>query len=244
MNNSFIEAVVALLKKIDKEENTNIVTAGKQAAEKIAGGGLIYLFGCGHSHILAEEGFYRAGGLAAVQPLFHEPLMLHEGAVRSSVLEKENGYAETFINDCAISEKDLLIVASTAGINPVSIDVALFAKEKGAEVVVITSKTYSMSQKSRHIRQYRLLDVGDVVVDNHAPIGDAIMTNEKLATPYGPSSTVTGAAILQSIFSVAIEELLASGITPPVFLSGNVENAAGHNEKLVNEYKKRISLLR
>ena len=56
--------------------------------------GLIYVFGCGHSHIPAEEAFYRAGGLANVAPVFYESLMLHEGAAESSRLEKQPGLAQ------------------------------------------------------------------------------------------------------------------------------------------------------
>lgn len=71
---------------IQNDQRERILRAANMVKGVLLQDGLIYVFGCGHSHILAEETFYRAGGLVNVAPIFYEPLMLHEGAVGSSRL--------------------------------------------------------------------------------------------------------------------------------------------------------------
>ncbi|TLQ08033.1 SIS domain-containing protein [Marinilactibacillus psychrotolerans] len=243
MFEQYFNTAIDLLNKIKNEQKKTIEKAGKKIAESIEGGGIVYLFGCGHSHILTEEVFYRAGGLAPIYPIFHEPLMLHEGAAASSVLERKNDYADKFMRNVDIQEKDIIIVISTSGRNPVPIDVAKIAKEKGAFIVVLTSLTYSKSQPSRHISGQSLFEMGNIVIDNGAVSGDAVLSLPNLEIPFASTSTLTGVAILQSIFAESIEQMEKDNFEPPIFLSGNTENADKHNEKLLKKYEKRIPLL-
>ncbi|MBS4219186.1 SIS domain-containing protein [Bacillus sp. FJAT-49711] len=219
----------------------------KEAASKIAAaiekGGIVQLFGCGHSHILTEEVFYRAGGLVPIKPIFHELLMLHEGAMLSSQLERKNHYAHSFMDGQDIRENDVMIVLSTSGRNPVPVDAAQIAKEKGAFVIGITSFEYSNSQPSRHDSGKRLYDAVDIAIDNHSPIGDAVLTHEKVEVPFSPTSTVVGAGILNAIFAEAIALMAEAGFEPPIFLSGNIEGSDDHNKSLVSKYEARIPLL-
>lgn len=243
MIKEFINSVESLLKEVLETEIEEMDTGGKLIAEAIQNGGVIHLFGCGHSHIFAEEVFYRAGGLAAINPIFHEPLMLHEGAAHSSQLERKNNYTQSFIADVDFRPEDVLIVISTSGRNPVPIDVALLAKEKGVKVVTVTSKEYSKSQESRHISNQRLYDVGDVVIDNKAPVGDAVLRLPEIKVPFAPVSTAIGVTILQSMIATAVEKMIMNNFEPPIFLSGNIENADEHNNRLLEKYGKRIPLL-
>lgn len=232
------------LDRVATEEAKQLLRAADQAAECIATGGIIHLFGCGHSHILTEEVFYRAGGLAPIRPIFVEPLMLHEGAVRSSELERQNGYAEHFMKDQDIRPGDTIFVLSTSGRNPVPVDVSLIAKQKGAYVIGITSLEYSLSQPSRHESGKHLCHAVDLVIDNHSEIGDAMLSHPQLSVPFAPSSTVVGAAILNAVFAETIRILIERhGIEPPVFRSGNVDGADDHNGALFVKYRVRIPLL-
>lgn len=242
MINSYIEEIHELLKIVEQEENNELMLAADKISKTLQNEGIIHLFGCGHSHILTEEVYYRAGGLVPIHPILHEPLMLHEGPLRSSELERKNDYAETFMDEQDIREGEIIIVISTSGRNPVPVDVALIAKEKGAEVIVITSIKYSSSQPSRHKKGLYLYDVGDVVIDNHAPPGDALLSHEKVAVKFAPSSTVIGATILNSVLARAIENMAELGYEPPVFLSGNIDGADEHNQALIERYKDRIKL--
>lgn len=227
---------------VEKEEMEVMEKAAKKVAKAIESDGVIHLFGCGHSHILTEEVYYRAGGLVPMHPILHEPLMLHEGAVRSSTLERQNNYAANFIEDQGIEAGDIVFVISTSGRNPVPVDVANFAKQQGAYVIGITSITYSSSQPSRHTSGKYLFDAVDLVIDNHAPVGDALLSHERVKVPFAPSSTVIGAAILNALFAKAIEEMAEQDFEPPIFLSGNIEGADEHNQQLVKKYSKRVKL--
>ncbi|MFD0870064.1 SIS domain-containing protein [Paenibacillus residui] len=232
-----------MLNKIESRQSETISQAARKTAEAIMNGGIIHLFGCGHSHILTEEVFYRAGGLVPIRPIFIEKLMLHEGAVRSSELERQNGLAETFMHDQDIRPGEVMFVLSTSGRNPVPVDVAQIAKAKGAFTIGITSLDYSGSQPSRHSSGKHLYNSVDLVIDNYAVKGDAVLTHPDVPIPFTPTSTVIGAAILNAILAQAIAFMAEQGYEPPVFLSGNIDGADDHNNALIERYRERISLL-
>ncbi|WP_077301979.1 SIS domain-containing protein [Virgibacillus pantothenticus] len=242
MIQAYFEKIQELLTIVEKKETDVMEKAAKKVAEAIQADGVIHLFGCGHSHILTEEVYYRAGGLVPIHPILHEPLMLHEGAVRSSTLERKNDYAKNFITEQGIEAGDVVFVISTSGRNPVPVDVANFAKQQGAYIVGITSIAYSSSQPSRHTSGKHLFDAVDIVIDNHAPVGDALLSHEKVKVPFSPSSTVIGAAILNAVFAKSIESMAEQGFEPPIFLSGNIEGSDEHNQQLVEKYSKRVKL--
>ncbi|BDG35444.1 SIS domain-containing protein [Saccharococcus caldoxylosilyticus] len=226
-----------------KHEKDNLKKAAYVVSEAVQKGGIIQLFGCGHSHILTEEVFYRAGGLVPIKPIFFEPLMLHEGAVRSSMLERMNDFAKNFIDSEDIRPEDVFFVLSTSGRNPVPIDVALTAKEKGAYTIAITSLEYSKCQPSRHKSGKLLYEVVDLVINNYSVKGDAILSHESVSVPFSPTSTVVGSAILNAIFAETIVLMAENGLEPPIFLSGNMEGADEHNNRLIAKYKERIPIL-
>jgi uncharacterized phosphosugar-binding protein len=239
----YFQKVNERLELVLKHEKGNLKKAAYVVSEAIQKGGIIQLFGCGHSHILTEEVFYRAGGLVPIKPIFFEPLMLHEGAVRSSMLERMNDFAKNFIDHEDIRPEDVFFVLSTSGRNPVPIDVALTAKEKGAYTIAITSLEYSKSQPSRHKSGKLLCEVVDLVINNYSVKGDAILSHESVSVPFSPTSTVVGSAILNAIFSEAIVLMAENGLEPPIFLSGNIDGADEHNNRLIAKYKERIPIL-
>ncbi|MED1673697.1 SIS domain-containing protein [Pallidibacillus thermolactis] len=239
----YFNKVEERLRVVLENEREKLMKAAEKVAEVIQNGGIVQMFGCGHSHILTEEVFYRAGGLVPIKPILFEPLMLHDGAIRSSQLERQNDYAELFLEKEDIRANDVVFVISTSGRNPVPIDVAQYAKEKGAFVIGITSLEYSKSQPSRHKSGKYLLNVVDLVINNHSVPGDAILTHDKVKVPFAPTSTVVGATILNSVLANGIEIMAESNVEPPIFLSGNLEGADQHNKSLIKKYEKRIPLL-
>jgi uncharacterized phosphosugar-binding protein len=242
MIQDYFRKISELLATVEKDESAQLKQAAEKVAEAIQQDGVIHLFGCGHSHILTEEVYYRAGGLVPIHPILHEPLMLHEGAVRSSTLERKNDYAKEFMGDQDIRKDDVIFVISTSGRNPVPVDVAHMAKEKGAYVIGITSIEYSSSQPSRHTSGEHLFDAVDLVINNHAPVGDALLSHDNVDVKFAPSSTVVGATILNAILAEAVGIMGDNGFAPPVFLSGNIEGADQHNEELIKKYSDRVKL--
>ncbi|MFZ4451391.1 SIS domain-containing protein [Salibacterium aidingense] len=240
----YIDHIQELLKAVKINQADTITQAVEHLAHTISNNGIIHVFGAGHSHILSEEVFYRAGGLVPVNPLLEESLMLHQGARQSSLNERKENYIFEFLEQVSFQSEDSLIVISTSGRNPVPIDVARYGKAKEMFVMGITSIEYSKSQPSRHESGDRLFDSVDLVLDNLSKKGDALLTHPRVPEPYAASSTVIGAVLIQSLFAGIIEKLADKGETPPVFLSGNVDGADEHNRRLIEKYKQRISLLK
>ncbi len=244
MLTSYFEKIQAKLNIVLQLEKNSMVAVAEKISKTIQSNGIIHLFGCGHSHALTEEMFYRAGGLVPIKPIFIEELMLHEGAVRSSHLERQNNYAEGFIYNQDIQPQDLVIVISTSGINPVPIDVAIHAKKLGAYVVGISSFSYLKEQTSRHKNGKFLSEVVDLALNNHAEIGDASLTYDQSPAPFGPTSTVIGATMLNAIFVESIKNMVDNGFKPPILLSGNINGADEYNQRLLEKYSDRIPLLK
>jgi len=244
MIDNYYRAIVSLLNTIQEEEKEKMQIAAEKVASTIEKGGIVHFFGAGHSHILCEDVFYRAGGLIPINLIFDANLMLDNGAMKSSELERTAGYAETFMDSADIRPGEIVFVISTSGRNGVTIDAALLAKAKGAEVVGITSLEYSKSQPSRHPSGKRLFEVCDICIDNHCPKGDPLLSTGGFATPFVPGSTIAGAYILKAILSTTIKIMVDKGLDPPVFLSGNLEGEDEQNRRLLEKYKDRIIYLK
>jgi uncharacterized phosphosugar-binding protein len=241
--NLYFQKLKQLLNTVEQEEGQKLKTAARKVADCIETDGIVHVFGCGHSHMLAEELFYRAGGLAAINPILIEDLMLHKGAVRSSYLEKQNNYSQQFLGSINIQPEDVVIVISTSGRNPVPIDVALYAKQQGAYVIAISSLVYTKSLISRHKSRQFLTATADLSIDNHIMVGDTLLELDTLDVSFGSGSTVAGAAIVNGIMVEAVKCMIENNFTPPIFKSGNADGAEEHNRILINKYKSRIPLL-
>ncbi|MEH7159295.1 SIS domain-containing protein [Neobacillus drentensis] len=243
MFSQYFHKLQNLLSLVEKDETERLKKAAEKVAECIQNNGVVHVFGCGHSHILGEELFYRAGGLVPINPILIEDLMLHKGAVRSSQLEKKNDFANKFMSNVDIGPQDVVIVASTSGRNPVPIDVAEFAKNNGAFVISISSFVYTKAVASRHKTGKYLYQTADLSIDNHIMVGDALMKHESLGLTFGSGSTVIGTAIVNGIMVEAINIMVENNFEPPIFKSGNADGAEEHNRVLINKYKERIPML-
>lgn len=233
------ENVNATLDQIFEKEAALIEKAGAILADTLEKDGLLYVFGCGHSHMLAEELFYRAGGLAPVYPIFETAAMLHEGAAKSSQIERMSGYAKHVMDRYPIGPNDCLLIASTSGINPFGMEMAELAREKGAAVIGISSYAY-LDKPSRQKDGKHLPDFCDMCIDNHVPSGDASIEVCSDGTKAGPVSTIATLAIANSIVLEACELLRNKGIDPKVFRSGNCPGSDSYNAALIDTYMPRI----
>lgn len=236
----FLNISKTTLDDICYSQQQKLTDTAEQLSKVIAQGGIIYIFGCGHSHIFAEDVFYRAGGLAPVRPIFIEPLMLHEGAARSSVFEKKNYFVEKYLTNYEITEKDALIVISSSGTNPVPIDVALWGHRSHALTVAITSFVYAEKLKSKHHSALFLRDVVDIAIDNKVPLGDAVMKLDSDSIPFAPISSVAGIFLMHSLFAEIVANLSKNHTPLPIFLSGNIPNSEQHNNALLAQYSAKI----
>ncbi|MGC8638165.1 MAG: sugar isomerase domain-containing protein [Athalassotoga sp.] len=236
----YLDTVIGSLKYVDTQKE-KFEEAISIIENSLRSNGLIYIFGTGHSHMLAEEIFYRAGGLAAVYPVLIDELMLHRKASISSELERVEGYIGEVLDGYDLSSFDVFIVISNSGINAVPVEAALYAKSKGCKVIAITSLNHSKNSKPRNSKNLHLYEIADTFLDNGAPKGDA--TIDVGGKKMGPISTITGAFILNSLIIGTAEKLEKEGVELPIFLSANVENGDEINAKILVNYKKRVPIL-
>lgn len=241
--NEYFDNLQKILTRISTEQGGNIEAAARAVADTLENGGRIHTFGTGHSHMLAEEIFYRAGGLVNVNPILETGLMLHESASKSTALERLEGYGEILFDMHGIKETDILFLFSNSGRNGVAIDLALIAQSRGVRTVVITNMEHTMQGKSRHSSGKKLYELGTVVIDNCGCTGDASMRIEEIGRNVAPTSTAAGAAILNAIEARAVEIMVAEGFVPEVFSSSNVDGGDEINEAYVKKYIKEIKSL-
>ena len=200
-----------------------------------ASDGRVFVFGTGHSHVLAEEVHYRAGGLAITVPILSAPTMVHEGAVAGTVFERMSGIVAPIFARYDIRPGDVLVVNSNSGVNIAPLEAARLGRERGATVVAITSVEYSsMAANGRQ----RLADLADIVLDNGSPPGDGALELPNSTLRVGPVSTVISVTIINAILaSVAARLALVDGA--PVYVSANMPGAQAINENLVRRYRPR-----
>jgi uncharacterized phosphosugar-binding protein len=241
---AYYQAVTQMLHEVMETQGAAIRAAGRMGAEAIQGGGLIHAFGTGHSHMLAEELFTRAGGLVLVNAIFEPSLMLHEGVQRSSALERLPGYAQQLLDLEPMAEGDLRIIASNSGRNAVPVEAAMYARQRGLKVVAITSLAHSRSQTPNHASGKRLFELADIVIDNGGVPGDAVLEVPGSSARACATSTVVGGFIVQAMAAANEEGLVAAGVPLPILKSGNMEGSKVHNQQVKKEYGERIKQIR
>lgn len=236
----FRDVVVNLINEIETTQNENISRAGSLIYQSLSKGGVLHVFSTGHSHMIAEEFFYRSGGLIQVDPVLDANLMLHEGSIKSTTLERLPGYAKAIFDTVNYKKGEPIIILSNSGINVVPVEMAMLAREHGMKVVAITSVQTSGTLKSRHSSGMKLMDAGDVVINNCLKNGDAVLELPGSGQKVGAVSSIAAMYIAQRIVLSVISEFVRNGQVPPVFMSANIPGGDEHNAKLVKKYKNKI----
>lgn len=237
---AYFDMIRTLLTEAESRNAAALEKASEAIADSLQHNGLLHTFGTGHGHMLAEEIFYRAGGLAPVNAILDPSLMLHLSALSSSQVERLPGYAEAVLSRYKVNPGDVIIIASNSGRNSVPIEMALAAKARGLTVIALTSLAHTQSQASRHSSGKRLFEIADIVLDNCGKTGDAALDVEGVPGNMGATSTVIGAALLHVLEIAVARKLVARGLTPPVTLSSNVEGGDAHNARLFQAYRQRL----
>ena len=235
---AYMSAVRRQLDAVEANETGAIDQAAAACAEAILADRQIYVFGTGHSHMLAEEGHFRAGGLAAVCPILASSLMLHEGAVASSQFERTLGLAQVTLDRYPIGVGDVVFVFSNSGVNAAPVEAATTARSRGAKVVGVISAAYA-GQTPPGPSGRRLSDVADIVIDNHGPPGDALVPLPGTDQRAGPGSTIAAAFILNAVLVEAMTRTATAGHPAPVYLSANMPGAKQRNAALIDRYRPR-----
>lgn len=239
IRNTYLKTITEILNKIIATQADKLTKAAEMVCDTIKNDGIIYIFGCGHSHLIGLDCFYRAGGLVNVSAMLDTDLMLHNGAAKSSKMEKMSGIAEAIFDRYCITDKDLLIVVSTSGKNAVPTEMAQVASKNGIKNIAVVSSAYFQDKKDCPI----LYECSNMYIDNCVPHGDAVIDISGAETKMGSVSTSASSFILQTILMEGADIAGKNGAKLPVYMSGNVDGGADFNKKLIKEYLPRIKHL-
>lgn len=237
----FAERVQTMVNEAARTQLEQIEQAAAIVARTIEAGGLVHTFGTGHSHLLAEEIYSRAGGLLPVNVIESAPLMLHEDARASGQWERVSGVAQIMLEHAGVDpSRDVLIVISNSGRNAVPVEAAEWGRVREVPVIAVTSCAHSRAETPLAPSGKKLYEVANIVLDNLGQPGDAEMALAN-GIRTGATSDIIGAFLLHSVVLRAIELLLERGQEPPVFVSGNVSGAREANQRMIERYPGRLA---
>lgn len=229
-----------LIARVVETQEEAITGAAEMVADTVAAGGVVFTFGTGHSHCIAEDAVYRAGGLVPVDAILEPSLTGASDVTKSEYLERLEGFAAAILDHRRLTPDDLLVVISNSGRNAVPVEMATEARERGVRVVAITSLRYAGAVGSRHSSEKKLHEVADVAVDNGTEFGDAEIRLPGVPVPVGPMSGIAGMFVIHAIMARAAEVLLSRGTQPRVWESGNIDGASERNARHMDPYRGRI----
>jgi uncharacterized phosphosugar-binding protein len=243
----YLREASALIDRITTTQTATIERAAAQMADGVAKGGLVNLFGSGHSILPAMDAFPRYGAFPAFRPLTDIRLSWHNvlgtGGVRELLwLEREEGYIANFLGNYPFVAGDSLVLYSHGGLNAAAIEAALYARERGVLTVAVTSVANLDANPARHSSGLRLAEACDIVIDNCCVPGDAVVEVEGWGPPVAATSTVAVIVISMALTAALAAALQQRGVVLPTFVSPNdTRFPADHNDSVFAEYRRRTT---
>ena len=231
---NYLNKINKILNKILEEEDKKITECAKLIRDSYKKGGQLYIFGTGHSRLLGEEAFHRAGGFAAACPIRDDNLSFQKGAKNATQLERTPLIAKKALDKYKLTSKDILMIVSNSGVNHAPVEAALIAKKKKIKTIAITSVKFSKKAPLSDLKK-RLFEIVNIYIDNQIPAGDSIISIKNFSV--GPASTITGSFILNSIL-IELAVMLKNEKIFPFYISSNMPNASINNNKLEKKFKK------
>jgi uncharacterized phosphosugar-binding protein len=248
----YLKAARAILDRIEATQMAGITQAAEWCARAIGTGGLVHLFGSGHSRMVVEEIFPRYGSFPGFHPIVELSLTYHNAVVgangqrQAMFIERTEGLGEVILRNFEFGPDDLMIVFSTSGTSAVTLDVALGAKRRGMPVIAVTSLAHGKQAKPAHSSGQKLYEVADLTLDNGAVPGDAMVRVPGLEYPVGPGSTIGNTAIANALKCEVAARLTAMG-QPPLVLTSSVfigeEASRDLFERTYDDYRARVRRL-
>jgi uncharacterized phosphosugar-binding protein len=248
---NYLDQCRRLLERV-REQRGLIEQAAEWFSQTITGGGMVHLFGSGHSRILVEEMWPRYGSFPGFNPIvelsltFHNSVVGANGQRQAMFLENVSGLAERTLRNFDLSPKDCALVASSSGCNLVPIEMADGFRRRGLKVVAMISQKHSEASRSQHPDGKKLQDFADLTLDTGAPVGDAMVHIEGLDTPVAPGSTVGGCMLVNCLKAEVALRLTRAGAPPKVLTASasvGPERATALFEAAYDEHARRLAKL-
>jgi uncharacterized phosphosugar-binding protein len=245
---SYLGYVHDLLLRVQSGQRVALATAARLMVDQIAADRLVHIFGPGgHSNLAAQEVFFRAGGLMHISAILDEGTLLSNGALRSMAIERTPGYGRLVVRDRDLGEDDLLILVNAYGINAALIDAALEARERGVRLIGVSSRSHAEhtapDHPARHPTGQNLHDLVDVAIDSGVPIGDAVVEVPGITERVAAVSTFANAFVLNALMLHTLSQLVARGVEPPIWRSGNAPGGDEANSQFLHRFRHRIPAL-
>ncbi len=245
---NYIDNAFANVRKVAEEQGENIHKAAELMADAITADKLINVYaGGGHTTLAMGEMFFRAGGLANINPLMETALSVFNQSLKYLELERTVNFGASIIRYYGIEKDDVVIIFHNIGINPATIDAAMEIKKRGGKIIAVASSYWQNEMPKDHFIRHpsgkNLFDFADVCIDDYNPVGDAIVKMPGLATPIAPVSNVVDFTIAHLLEIETVRICLERGITPPIWSSANEPGGDAKNAALLAKYKPRIKML-
>ncbi|NBE97478.1 SIS domain-containing protein [Nonomuraea sp. KC401] len=239
---TYADRILDLARQVAESQAGQVRKAAQLLVTSLRADGVVNAFGSGHSEAIAMEIAGRAGGLVPSNRLTPRDLVLYGGqppGVLTPELERDPSVARQIYDLAPVEPQDVFVLISSSGVNGTVVELARIVKDQGHSMIALTSVKHSTQMTSRHPSGSKLLDLADVVLDNGAPYGDALLELPGGGS-YGAVSTITSALLAQMVVTEAVDALVAMGETPPIYLSANVAGGDEHNKALESRYAGRI----
>jgi uncharacterized phosphosugar-binding protein len=235
----YFDKAFELLQRLREEQLANIEQAAEMIAQAVVEGHTLYAWGGPHSSLPVQDIFWRAGGLALVNPIFTPGLSLEQGPLYlTSFYERTEGAGREFFAQIGAEPGDVIILLSTSGRNAFPVEMAMSAREVGLKVIGVTSLTYTRSVTARHSSGKKMYELCDIVLDNLTTPGDAVLEDDRLPQKVGPTSGWMGCLILQALMAEVAERLAEKGVVPPIYFALNLDGQEEYSKYLYDLRRK------
>ncbi|MBW3560946.1 MAG: sugar isomerase domain-containing protein [Actinobacteria bacterium] len=245
----YIASVRELLDGLAADESSALELASGWCAQAIGDGNVVHVFGAGHSRMPVEEAYPRIGAVVGFRPVvelavtyFHE-VVGPNGLDQAIFLERVSGYGRVIFDNLRARDGDVVLVFSSSGLEHIILDLVEAARERGLRVIGVTSVDYSTAAAEQRGGTTRLAEIADLVIDNHVPVGDALVELEGLGERVGASASVLNIAVMNAITAGTTEQLLEHGVEPYVFASPHLvgeEEGARRYRECLDAYERHV----
>ena len=244
----FLDIFNSLARQVEASGQRQILTAANKMADAISDDRLIYIFGGGgHTTLVMQELFWRAGGLANLCPMIDFAIHPVTPAYMYLAHERMHGVGDATVDYYGVGKEDVVLVFHSYGFNAPTIDCAMEARRRGATVIGISSLDWNEKIPKdfpiRHKSGNHLSDVSDIFINNFVPYGDAVIKVEGLQSPISGISSIIDFYIAHRLEIACVEVCVARGIDPPIWSSANVPGGDAKNRALRKRYNSRVKFL-
>jgi uncharacterized phosphosugar-binding protein len=244
------QSIEELMETLRTQESKNITAAATLIATAVSRAKSVVLYDRGH--LIGGELLGRAGGPVFMRRLDYalpdpalrstnqgiRPARLLKFAGREKDLATyayEDSYTDYLIKTNDLGEGDVLIINSVSGRGHSATSIARAAQANGVSLIIMTSLT-AAALIAPEGGGKRLIDYADILIDNHAPFGDAMFELEGVDEKVCPASGFSAAFIGWTLVVEAIELAIGLGVSPTILRSNNIPGGPEQNAAAFARY--------